>query len=219
MDARPIKNAQLAREIGVSHVSISNFLAGEGVKLEHAVSLANFFGVPVDYLVCDPMKLNTDFARMFKASGWTVSECAQRLKLPPDEIEAYLSGERPMSVGVLRFMKTICQDSAPFPEPPLPPLTTFSAAMERLNLRLLTLEQLIELDRSRELFIGPERGCPSLGQPSKNELEGTLGHDVTTSRSDTNPALNEGGTAAVVDLEKAVPVTYPKKKKTDKEKG
>lgn len=50
MEAKKVNSAQLAREIGVSHVTIGNFLNGQLPKSEHLWAVARFFGVRMDDL-------------------------------------------------------------------------------------------------------------------------------------------------------------------------
>jgi len=42
---------QLGKEVGVSHVTIGNYLVGQPPKSVHLVSIAKFFGVSTDWLL------------------------------------------------------------------------------------------------------------------------------------------------------------------------
>jgi transcriptional regulator with XRE-family HTH domain len=46
-----LTNAELGKAVGLSHVSIGNFLEGQLPKSEYLVALAQFFGVTTDWLV------------------------------------------------------------------------------------------------------------------------------------------------------------------------
>lgn len=48
---RDINNASLGRAIGVSHVTIGNYVEGQFPKSEHLLALADFFGVTMDSLI------------------------------------------------------------------------------------------------------------------------------------------------------------------------
>ena len=50
-DQRELNNLQLAKAVGLSHVSIGNFLEGQLPKSEHLHALAGFFGVTTDFLL------------------------------------------------------------------------------------------------------------------------------------------------------------------------
>jgi transcriptional regulator with XRE-family HTH domain len=50
-DERNLTNLELGKAVGLSHVSIGNFLEGQLPKSEHLVALAKFFGVTTDWLV------------------------------------------------------------------------------------------------------------------------------------------------------------------------
>jgi transcriptional regulator with XRE-family HTH domain len=50
-EQRGLTNVDLAEAIGVSHVSIGNFLDGQLPKSEHLADLADFFGVSTDWLL------------------------------------------------------------------------------------------------------------------------------------------------------------------------
>jgi transcriptional regulator with XRE-family HTH domain len=50
-DRQGLNNLQLAKAVGLSHVSIGNFLNGQLPKSEHLVSLADFFDVTTDWLL------------------------------------------------------------------------------------------------------------------------------------------------------------------------
>ncbi len=50
-DQRGLNNLELAKAVGLSHVSIGNFLNGQLPKSEHLVRLADFFGVSTDWLL------------------------------------------------------------------------------------------------------------------------------------------------------------------------
>ena len=51
MDQRELSNAELGKSVGLSHVSIGNFLEGQLPKSEHLHKLADFFGVSTDWLL------------------------------------------------------------------------------------------------------------------------------------------------------------------------
>ena len=51
MEKKRVSNPQLAKEIGLSHVSIGNYLQGQMPKSEHLLALANYFDVTTDWLV------------------------------------------------------------------------------------------------------------------------------------------------------------------------
>ncbi len=46
-----MSNLEIAKSIGVSHVSIGNFLEGQLPKSEHLMALAKYFGVTTDWLL------------------------------------------------------------------------------------------------------------------------------------------------------------------------
>jgi transcriptional regulator with XRE-family HTH domain len=46
-----LSNPELAKSVGLSHVSIGNFLEGQLPKSEHLMALARFFGVTTDWLL------------------------------------------------------------------------------------------------------------------------------------------------------------------------
>jgi len=46
-----LSNAELGKSVGLSHVSIGNFLDGQLPKSEHLAALADFFGVSTDWLL------------------------------------------------------------------------------------------------------------------------------------------------------------------------
>jgi transcriptional regulator with XRE-family HTH domain len=50
-DQRELNNLQLAKAVGLSHVSIGNFLEGQLPKSEHLHALAEYFGVSTDFLL------------------------------------------------------------------------------------------------------------------------------------------------------------------------
>jgi transcriptional regulator with XRE-family HTH domain len=50
-EQRGLNNAQLAKEVGLSHVAIGNFLDGQLPKAEYLIALADFFGVSTDCLL------------------------------------------------------------------------------------------------------------------------------------------------------------------------
>jgi transcriptional regulator with XRE-family HTH domain len=50
-DERNLTNLDLGKSVGLSHVSIGNFLEGQLPKSEHLVALARFFGVTTDWLL------------------------------------------------------------------------------------------------------------------------------------------------------------------------
>jgi len=51
MDQRGMTNAELGKSVGLSHVSIGNFLDGQLPKSEHLATVAGFFGVTTDWLL------------------------------------------------------------------------------------------------------------------------------------------------------------------------
>lgn len=51
MEGRNLNNVQLGQEIGVSHVTIGNFLGGQLPKSEHLFALAEHFGVSMEELL------------------------------------------------------------------------------------------------------------------------------------------------------------------------
>ena len=51
MAQRDVNNISLAKQIGVSHPVIGNFLAGQSPKSEQLAALADFFNVSMDWLV------------------------------------------------------------------------------------------------------------------------------------------------------------------------
>jgi len=55
LEQRKLKPFALAKEIGVSHVAIGNFLAGQLPKSEHLLSLARFFDVQMEFLLTGEM--------------------------------------------------------------------------------------------------------------------------------------------------------------------
>jgi transcriptional regulator with XRE-family HTH domain len=50
-DQRGISSLELGKSVGLSHVSIGNFLDGQLPKSEHLAALAEFFGVSTDWLL------------------------------------------------------------------------------------------------------------------------------------------------------------------------
>lgn len=50
-DQKGLSNPELGRSVGLSHVSIGNFLDGQLPKSEHLHALAEFFGVSTDWLL------------------------------------------------------------------------------------------------------------------------------------------------------------------------
>jgi transcriptional regulator with XRE-family HTH domain len=50
-DQRGLSNLELGKSVGLSHVSIGNFLEGQLPKSEHLVALSKFFGVTTDWLI------------------------------------------------------------------------------------------------------------------------------------------------------------------------
>jgi len=50
-DQKGLSNVELGKSVGLSHVSIGNFLEGQLPKSEHLHALAEFFGVTTDYLL------------------------------------------------------------------------------------------------------------------------------------------------------------------------
>jgi len=50
-DKRGLSSLELGKSVGLSHVSIGNFLDGQLPKSEHLASLAEFFGVSTDWLL------------------------------------------------------------------------------------------------------------------------------------------------------------------------
>ena len=50
-DQKKLSNPELGRAVGLSHVSIGNFLDGQLPKSEHLHALAEFFGVTTDWLL------------------------------------------------------------------------------------------------------------------------------------------------------------------------
>ena len=50
-DKQGLSNLEIAKSIGVSHVSIGNFLEGQLPKSEHLMALAKYFGVTTDWLL------------------------------------------------------------------------------------------------------------------------------------------------------------------------
>jgi transcriptional regulator with XRE-family HTH domain len=48
---RGLTNVELGKSVGLSHVSIGNFLDGQLPKSEHLAALAGFFGVTTDWLL------------------------------------------------------------------------------------------------------------------------------------------------------------------------
>jgi transcriptional regulator with XRE-family HTH domain len=50
-DQRDLSNLELGKSVGLSHVSIGNFLDGQLPKSEHLAALAEFFGVSTDWLL------------------------------------------------------------------------------------------------------------------------------------------------------------------------
>lgn len=50
-DQRGISSLELGKSVGLSHVSIGNFLDGQLPKSEHLHALAEFFGVSTDWLL------------------------------------------------------------------------------------------------------------------------------------------------------------------------
>ena len=46
-----MKASQLGREVGLSHVTIGNYLVGRPPKSEHLVKIARFFSVSTDWLL------------------------------------------------------------------------------------------------------------------------------------------------------------------------
>ncbi len=50
-DKQGLTNLEIAKSIGVSHVSIGNFLEGQLPKSEHLVALARYFGVTTDWML------------------------------------------------------------------------------------------------------------------------------------------------------------------------
>jgi len=50
-DQQSLTNAQLGKAVGLSHVSIGNFLEGQLPKSEHLHALAEYFGVTTDWLL------------------------------------------------------------------------------------------------------------------------------------------------------------------------
>ena len=51
MRTRVINNLNLGRAVGISHVTIGNYLAGQLPKSEHLMALAKFFGVTTDEML------------------------------------------------------------------------------------------------------------------------------------------------------------------------
>lgn len=51
IDERGLSNLELAKSVGLSHVSIGNFLDGQLPKSEYLAALAEFFGVTTDWLL------------------------------------------------------------------------------------------------------------------------------------------------------------------------
>jgi len=50
-DQRGLTNVELGRSVGLSHVSIGNFLEGQLPKSEHLATIAEYFGVTTDWLL------------------------------------------------------------------------------------------------------------------------------------------------------------------------
>jgi transcriptional regulator with XRE-family HTH domain len=50
-DQKGLSNLELGKSVGLSHVSIGNFLEGQLPKSEHLHALAEFFGVTTDHLL------------------------------------------------------------------------------------------------------------------------------------------------------------------------
>ena len=50
-DEKGLNNAELAKAVGLSHVSIGNFLEGQLPRSEYLAALAQFFGVSTDWLL------------------------------------------------------------------------------------------------------------------------------------------------------------------------
>lgn len=50
-DGRGLSNLELGKSVGLSHVSIGNFLEGQLPKSEHLSALAKFFNVSTDWLL------------------------------------------------------------------------------------------------------------------------------------------------------------------------
>ena len=51
VDERGLSNLELAKAVGLSHVSIGNFLDGQLPKSEYLAALAEYFGVTTDWLL------------------------------------------------------------------------------------------------------------------------------------------------------------------------
>jgi transcriptional regulator with XRE-family HTH domain len=50
-DQKELSSLELGKSVGLSHVSIGNFLDGQLPKSEHLAALADFFGVSTDWLL------------------------------------------------------------------------------------------------------------------------------------------------------------------------
>jgi transcriptional regulator with XRE-family HTH domain len=103
-DQRNLSNAELGKSIGVSHVSIGNFLDGQLPKSDNLAALAEFFGVSTDWLLGREAKDSAAPALREKPAEYLIDDALAEL----EEIkEKVLSLER-----ALRRLKTGKSSSA-----------------------------------------------------------------------------------------------------------
>jgi transcriptional regulator with XRE-family HTH domain len=81
MRERGINNAQLGKAIGVSHVAVGNFLAGQLPKSEHLYELARFFGVPMEFF----LEAEGESRRMLRETAGLAAYSVERLATPDVE--------------------------------------------------------------------------------------------------------------------------------------
>lgn len=64
-----INASQLAKKVGLSHVAIGNYLAGNLPKSEHLIKLAEEFGKTTDFLLCREDEAPSEIKKSYKTSN------------------------------------------------------------------------------------------------------------------------------------------------------
>lgn len=89
MERKGVNNVELAKAVGLTHVSIGNFRAGQLPKANHLHALALFFNVTMEYLMTGETSL-TSSAIHEDAPAYGDKQRIQRMEELRKRIEANL---------------------------------------------------------------------------------------------------------------------------------
>jgi len=89
-DERKLTNAELGKAVGLSHVSIGNFLDGQLPKSEHLMALAKFFGVSTDWLLGRETEASSAPARVLRENppGYLLDDAIAELEALKEQVQS-----------------------------------------------------------------------------------------------------------------------------------